>query len=129
MAETIECVPGSKPKWHWDNVMGDLEKQGGLQGVVIDPFSVGDHRCGGKTEKDTKFHITWVKDTFLLVSVSQEEQALIDAFTKIVEYKPFCRYVSIKSGLLTFEWDKKDPESRFDALKNDKNVKDLQKIN
>jgi hypothetical protein len=127
MAETIECKLGSLSKWHWYNVMSDLRNQGGLRGVTINPLSVSQHGCGGKTGSGTKFSITWVPDAFLLVSVSQEEQSLIEAFAKVVEYRPFCRYTSKKSGLITFEWDKKDPDSRFIELENNGENK-LQKI-
>lgn len=118
MAETIETKTGSLPKWHWYNVMKDLQEQGGIAGVTIDPMSVSGYGCGGETMAGTKFAITWVKDHFLLVSITQNEQALIDAFAKVVEYPPFCRYVSKESGMLTFEWDKDDPEGRFLHLQN-----------
>lgn len=116
MAETIQNECGGEAKWHWYNVMNDLKIQGGLDGVTIDPLSVNPHGCGGETQKGTKFYITWVPDMFLLVSMSQEEQELIDAFAKVVEYQPFCRYISKESGLLTFEWDKKNSDGRFAEL-------------
>lgn len=116
MAETIQNGCGGEAKWHWYNVMKDLRVQGGLDGVVIDPLSVSAHGCGGKTKKGTKFYITWMPDILLLVSMSQEEQELIDAFAKVVEYRPFCRYISKESGLLTFEWDKKNPNGRLAEL-------------
>ena len=116
MAETIR-----NGKWLWYDVMNDLEKQGGLTGVVIEPTSVGPYGCGGNTKKGTGFYITWIADTFLLVSMSQEEQELIDAFAKIVEYAPFCRYS--KDGMLTFEWDKQDPEGRFKDLAEEAELK------
>ena len=53
---------------------------------------------------------------FLLLSVTQDETELVDAFAAVVGYKPFCRYTSRESGLLTYEWDKTDPEGRFAAL-------------
>jgi len=115
MAETIKNGCDGQAKWHWYNVMEDLNTQGGLDEVVIDPLTVNAHGCGGKTKKGTKFYITWVPDMFLLVSMSHEEQKLVDAFAKVVEYRPFCRYVN-EYGLLTFEWDKKDPSGRFAEL-------------
>jgi len=124
MPETIEqCC--SVPKWHWYNIMSDLDVQGGLPGVVIDPLSVEECGCGGTTTAGTKFYITWVKDKFLLLSVSQQEQALVDAFAKVVGYQPFCRYISTKGGLLTIEWDKQDPTGRYSELETE-GVKDLQ---
>jgi len=117
MAETIEGDCGGEAKWHWYNIMNDLEVQGGLDGVSIDPLSIGDHSCGGETKKGTKFHFTWLHGKFLLVSMTQEEQELVEAFAKVVEYRPFCRY--LEKGFLTFEWDTTDPTGRFAELQND----------
>ncbi|MEK7212978.1 MAG: hypothetical protein AAB678_00875 [Patescibacteria group bacterium] len=113
MAETIE-----REKWHWFNVMEDLQTQGGLDGVFIDPLSVGEHGCGGKTRNGTIFYITRVANKFLLVSMTQDEKDLIDAFAKVVEYRPFCQYYN-RVGQLTFEWDKVDPDGRFVKLEKD----------
>ncbi len=120
MAETIEKGCDGKMRWHWYNVMNDLKVQGGLEEVVIDPLSVNTCGCGGTTKNGTRFFVTWIFNTFLMISMSKEEQGLIDAFAKVVEYRPFCRYVNKRSGLLTFEWDKKDPDGRFAKLQNDK---------
>lgn len=117
MAESIEKGCDGHTKWHWYNVMEDLRTQGGLDEVSIDPLSVNAHGCAGETKQGTRFCITWVPDMFLLVSMTQEEQALIDAFAKVVEYRPFCRYID-DHGVLTFEWDKKDSTSRFAELQN-----------
>jgi hypothetical protein len=106
-------------KWHWYNVMGDLEKQGGVK-AIIEPTSVSDYGCAGKTEKGTVFTITWVHNKFLLLSMSQEEPKLVEAFSTVVGYDPFCRYVSKKSGLRTYEWDKINPEGRFASLQDEK---------
>ena len=122
MAETIK-----EGKWHWFNVMKDLDQLGGLAGVVVDPLTMTDHGCGGQTKEGTKFYITWIPETFLLLSMTKDEQALIDAFAKVVEYRPFCRYVEKDNGLLTVEWDKKDPDGRFVDLQS-KDKKDIKRI-
>ena len=126
MAETINRACNGSRKWHWDEVMNDLKEKGGLAGVVVDPTSVTNHSCGGQTKKGTKFYITWVPGTFLLLTMSQEEKDLIEAFAKILEYRPFCRYIN-EHELLTIEWDKKDPERRFIKLEKE-NKMELQKI-
>lgn len=114
MAETIRSDNGIQ-KWHWFDVAHDLKEQGGLPNVVVDPLTVTAYGCGGETKEGTKFYITWIHDVFLLLSVSQEQPALVEAFAKVVEYRPFCRYID-ENGLLTFEWDKKDLEGRFTEL-------------
>lgn len=114
--------------WRWYDVMHDLELQGGLAGVNVDPLSVEAHGCGGETQVGTKFYITWVPETFLLVSMSQEEWPLVEAFAKVVGYRPFCKYISKDTGLLTIEWDKKESESRFAELQK-KGERNLQRVN
>lgn len=126
MAETLQAGCDGIEKWHWYNIMRDLDYQGGLQGVMINPLSVHTNGCSGITQKGTEFWITWVHKKFLLVSTSKEEQELIDAFAKVVEYKPFCRYLNQK-GILTFEWDKEDPVARLEKIKTEQ-VSDLKTI-
>lgn len=99
MAETIENL-GSGAKWHWYNVMSDLKEQGGLSDVVIDPLSVDAHGCGGQ-HGDNRFYITWVHNQFLLVTMQRFSQQLVDAFARVVEYQPFCRYD--RYGMVTIE--------------------------
>ena len=122
MAETIQdaCASTGAKKWHWYNVQKDLVEQGGLgdQEVMIDPLSVDAHGCGGK-HKDNPFHITWVSDKFLLVTAKEYDQDLVDAFAKVVEYKPFVRYKESDSGMITTEWDKLDSVGRYQELKKE----------
>jgi len=117
MPESIQPGCDDQPKWHWYNISRDLEEQGGLQGVTIDPLSVQGCSCEGETKKGTRFVISWAPDMFLLLSVTQDEKELVDAFAAVVGYRPFCRYVSRESSLLTYEWDKQDPAGRFAELK------------
>lgn len=113
MAETI-----TNGKWLWHSVMHDLKEQGGIE-VVISPLSVTPHGCSGKTEKETMFYITWIPNTFLLLSMTADEPALVEAFSKTIEYTPFCKYNSKESGLLTYEWDKNNPDGRFSDLQTE----------
>lgn len=117
MAETIEEL-GSGAKWHWYNVMSDLIQQGGLSDVVIDPLSVDayGHGCGGQ-HGDNRFFISWLHNQFLLVTMQRFSQQLLDAFVRVVEYQPFCRYY--RDGMVTIEWDKNDPNARFEDLQRE----------
>lgn len=126
MAETIRVGCCGQRGWNWADIMQDLERQGGLPGVVINPLSVKPSSCGGETAAGTKFYITWECDAYLLVTMSAEEPALIEAFAKVVEYRPFCKY-SEGHGLITFEWDKKDPVGRFAELEKE-GRSELQKV-
>ena len=128
MAETIREVHGQQG-WQWYQIMADLKEIGGLANVVINPLSVKRQgSCGGTTEKGTVFYITWVLNRYLLVTMSQEEPQLIEAFSKVVEYKPFCQYLEdSEKTLITFEWDKIDPSGRFLELQSN-HVKELRQL-
>lgn len=124
MAETIAAHHGAS-QWNWASVVDDLKRQGGLKDIFIDPLSMDAHSCGG-TFKKKRFCITWIKDTFLLLSMEEFSQELVDAFATVVEYQPFCQYTE-PNGLVTVEWDKNDPESRFRDLEQ-KGYPDLQRL-
>ena len=130
MAETTKLASYDSQMWLWDDMMSDLERQGGLIGVVIEePFyEDGGYNgsCNGQTKEGTMFYISWSFNWYLLVSMSREEPALIEAFARVVEYRPFCRYIN-EDGLLTFEWNKQDPEECFAELQEEE-VKELQRV-
>lgn len=100
-------------KWHWYSVMSDLEGAGVK--VTIDPLSIRDYFGAGRSERGD-FTYTWVKDTLLMLSMKEDYPLLVEGFAKVVGYRPFCKYVSKVSGMLTYEWDKADPERRFAEL-------------
>jgi hypothetical protein len=112
---------GGQDKWNSDlaSIQRDLEDIGGLRGVTIDIFSISPYRRAGQTEKNTTFIMSWAPKRCLVLSVSQSEKGLIDAFSAILGYEPFCRYTSKLSGMLTYEWDSQDAEGRLAELKKD----------
>ncbi len=124
MAETIEDL-GSGAKWHWYYVKNDLEVQGGLNGVVINPLTVDAFGCGG-VHGGNRFHITWVHSQFLLVTMQWFSQQLVDAFARVVEYQPFCRYE--RDGMVTVEWEKNDPNARFGELQQEGAITNLRSL-
>ena len=126
--ETIKIESDGRKIWHWPDIKNDLVKQGGLEAkeITIDSHSVEDHRYSG-SYKSNVFHVNWAKDVLLIIAMEKFDQALINAFTKVVEYKPFCRYTSKESGLITFEWNKKVSKQRF-AILQEAGEPDLQKI-
>jgi hypothetical protein len=119
MPETIENINGVA-KWHWYNVKKDLVEQGGLEDkeVMIDPFTVSAHSCEGRYKRN-QFALTWVPDRFLLVSSKEYDPELINAFAKVVGYAPFARYREPDSKLVTTEWDKVNPDGRYQALQKE----------
>ncbi len=74
----------------------------------------------------------------LVVSMDGREDAdliqLMNSFSKVVEYNPFCKYnLRIPKGeksqiLLTYEWDKINPNKRFYELGDKPNISDLVRI-
>jgi hypothetical protein len=126
MTETLTTyLPGDKPKWTWLNVMADLKNQGHVDGAIINPLSVEPNSCGGE-HKGNQFYITWIKDTFLLLSMQNHSDELVKGFARVVDYEPFCRYTE-DNGLITVEWDKINPEGRFKELATE-GKKDLSRI-
>ncbi len=125
MPETLSSCAGS-PRWLWHSVMKDLEEQGGLPGVVIDPLTLTPSGCSGQTEKGQAFVVTWCHEEFLMVTTLVEVPELIEAFAKVVGYRPLCKYT--KNRMVTFEWDKVHPTDRFLALSFDQEITSLTRI-
>jgi len=120
MPETIEKI-GDVPKWHWYNVRNDLIEQGGLEedSITINPLTVTDEGCGG-THEDAKFYITWMHEVGLIVTSEKEDVQLVDAFSNVVGYKPFAKYIDDNGT--TFEWYKKDPDAMYQTLMKENKV-------
>jgi hypothetical protein len=115
MAESLEKDRHGIAIWTRENIMKDLETQGGLKGVLINQQ---DYRCNsynGITPKGTKFRITWMYNLFFKLRTSRKEKDLLDAFNKILEYRYFCYYFDYK-GTMTYEWDKVNPDERLICL-------------
>ena len=119
MPETIE-KRGSVPNWHWDNVQRDLREQAGLEGVTIDPLGA----MGGSRYGNIRFNASWSPNEYLLITMTEYSEELIQGFAKVVGYEPFCRYID-KYGFPTIEWDKVDPNGRFAALQQQQGVRNL----
>ncbi|MCL5019382.1 MAG: hypothetical protein M1426_02750 [Patescibacteria group bacterium] len=124
LAETIEDR-GSGPKWHWDNVMRNLATQGGLKGVTIDPLSSNGFGFLGEYNGN-RFAMTWTGAFLLLTLQVGFSQDLVDAFSKVMEYKPFCQYE--RDGQITIEWDKIDPQARISELQGKQHIGEVKDL-
>ncbi|UCC91912.1 MAG: hypothetical protein JSV39_01430 [Candidatus Aenigmatarchaeota archaeon] len=130
MAETLRdaCTPLGTKKWHWYNVVNDLVQQGGLKkGYVQWSFKSPD----AFTYKNKPFYMTWVKDKILLVSRENDDgdfRKLVKAFSSVVEYDPFCKYVEPDNNWTTYEWDKENAEGRFKELQEGGEKLNLRKV-
>jgi hypothetical protein len=114
--------------WHVTLVEDDLVEQAGLNREDFE------QDWGHFNYKDRPVLVSHEFNNHLVVSmVGQEDNdliSLINAFSIVVGYRPFCKYNTIqntKDGkvvLPTYEWDKIDPIGRFNELKR-KRKKDL----
>lgn len=129
MPETITERHGIRA-WRWYDVMYDLREQGGLEDVVIDPMSFTHVGSGGGYLNGNCFYFTWKRDEFLLVSMQEFSQELIDAFSAVVGYQPFCRYKhkAHELWMWTVEWDKIDPSGCWEERGLDPDVYELVRI-
>lgn len=128
MVETIQ----KNGLWHVTLVERDLVEQAGLN---QDDF---EQDFGFFRYKDRPVVISHIFDQHLVVSVEGEEdddmKVLMDGFSKVVGYRPFCKYIFSSSNngkllsLLTYEWDKADPDSRYQELSNKQTTLDLTKL-
>lgn len=81
--------------------------------------------------------ISHIYNKHLVVSMEGKEdddlKNLMDSFSKVVEYQPFCKYTLLLEDesntlLPTYEWDKVDSNSRYKELQKKNTVENLVKI-
>ncbi|MCX6774503.1 MAG: hypothetical protein NTY99_00215 [DPANN group archaeon] len=126
MVETIQ----PSGLWHVSLAQKDLIEQAGLKEEDFEFMFT--HFL----YKDRKVIISHIYNQHLVVSMEGKEdddlKRLMDAFSVVVAYKPFCKYNLNMGGkapiLPTYEWDKADPKGRFDELSKKPNIADLVKI-
>lgn len=129
MTETLKFHPLGD-RWLWHSVQRDLEQQGGLEGdLMVNPFSVIPNGLSG-TYRGNLFCITWAKDKCLIVSSKEcDHPELVDAFTRVVEYKPFARYREPDIGELTTLWSKLEtPDVSYAQLQRDGSFAELTRL-
>ncbi len=129
MAETLQ----PNGLWHVVLAEKDLVQQAGLRHEDFE------QDWGHFKYKGRRVFISIDQGKDLVVSTEGQEDAalieLMDGFSKVVEYKPFCKYTlrpeaeSKAPPLLTYEWDKIDPNGRFEELSQKPSVSELVRIN
>ena len=128
MTETLQ-ISG---KWHILLAELDLVQQAGLNQADFE------QDMGFFKYKSRAVILSHTYEQHLVVSMEGREDAdlhqLMDSFSKVVGYKPFCKYnlllpeVKRTSTLLTYEWDKVDPQARFNELNSRQDISDLVRI-
>ena len=128
MVETIQ----RNGLWHVTLVEKDLIEQAGLN---QDNF---EQDFGFFKYKEKPVIISHTFNEHLVVSMEGEEnedmKTLMDGFSKVVGYKPFCKYVLMPSDgsralpLPTYEWDRVNPNSRYGELSSKKTTSNLVRL-
>ncbi len=128
MVETIQ----RNGLWHVTLVEKDLIEQAGLN---QDNF---EQDFGFFKYKERPVIISHTFNEHLVVSMEGEEnediKTLMDGFSKVVGYKPFCKYILMPSDgsraplLPTYEWDGVNPNSRYDELSSKKTTSNLVRL-
>ncbi len=126
MSETLQ----NNGLWHLLLVERDLVSQGGLNERDFEQ-DFGFFKYNGKP-----VFVSHVADKELVVSregsLDSDFERLVNAFSKVVGYKPFCKYdLSVGEGdfyLSTYEWDKVNPEAKLEELRRRKDVSLLERL-
>lgn len=113
MCETVTNVNG-RVVWKHLNIADDLKVQGGID-VQINASTISAYGCEG-TWNEVEFAIAWVYREFLVVQMSIWSDALMDAFTRAVEYPPTFRY--LRNNIPVVEWAHSKVEERLVRLKS-----------
>lgn len=87
--------------------------------------------------KGRRMRISHIYGQHLVISMEGKEdddfKKIIDSFTKVVEYFPFCRYdldfgAEVIPAFPTYEWDRVNSNSRFSELEVKANVSSLRRV-
>ena len=125
----VEAIQGNG-LLHVTLAHNDLVEQAGLNREDFE-YAVGHFKYKGKL-----VIISHIFDQHLVVNISGQDDTdakeLIDAFSTVMEDKPFCKYDlhagEIAGIMLTYEWDKVDANGRYEALSGKPRITDLLRI-
>jgi len=70
------------------------------------------------------------RDLLIVSLFGQNEEEVVPLLTKFMGYEPFCNYKHRlnNQATATYEWDRVNPQARFDRLSEDKNVYAIVKL-
>jgi len=117
--------------WHVSLIVEDLERQAGLKPEDLE------NEFTHFTYKGRRVIVSHSYGEHLVVSMEGPEDVdqkqLIDGFSRVVEYQPFCKYILQLGGdktppLPTYEWDKVTKKERFKELSRRPDVSALVRI-
>ncbi|MEI6849655.1 MAG: hypothetical protein WCK29_01325 [archaeon] len=120
MSETLIKDKDGQLIWTAENIERDLKKAGLEEIVIIGNHSDSVGHLG--RYKGEKYNVSWIKDALLMVTMKKDGPLLTqlaDAYSKVVDYKPFCKYTEELGGMKTYEWAKNDAFERIAQLKSE----------
>ncbi len=128
MSETIKDILGRKV-WVPEDMEKDLRATGLLDDFffLIHTSMAGWSRYTGLCGAGNLMNITWIKDNLLIVVCRIYCQRMIDAFSAVVGYKPFCKYKyrEDEESWWVTEWSKEEYSERIQQIKNDPMASDF----
>jgi len=133
--ETACATDGSKisyERWPAQNVENDLISQGGIDAHYLNVKNEGFHgylEVHNGSHNGIGFSMRWEDKNFLVVKLEEDDFELIEAFSKVLEQKPFVRYDSLgaknsETRQVIYEWDSVNPNKRYGALQAETQGKD-----
>ena len=127
MAETTH----SNGKWNIALARTDLIEKAGLneEDITLETAHL--------KYKGRRMRLSHDYGKYLVVSLEGKDdedfRRVVDSFTKVMEYFPFCRYDLNLGGegtsnFPTYEWDRINPNARFSELEAKTNVSNLRRV-
>lgn len=122
--ETVLRSENGIDRWHWQNVIGDLQLQAGYHDLIHlssrenpsdDLFFP--HEYQGLLRNGESIFIKWHKD-YMFLWARRVITELVDAFSIVLECKPFCSYEEHDGFFVVLVWNKVDPERHYLNLKS-----------
>lgn len=114
--------------WLYNAVARDLQSQGGLSGVITHPVVNQPSNCSGEYRglvfnANSSFPNGVTLKLHNTTSRHLLNSALVRAFTKVIDYPPFCCY--LEGGSVYYLWEQDDPHGTFEYLKSRPTVTNL----
>lgn len=104
---------------NWNGIAYDLVRKGGInQGDITADSYLMSNGCTGVYKKNNFFAFSDDSNN-LSVSSKSYNPELIEAFSRLLDSKPFAKYTHRLSGLVSFEWSP-TPNERFEELERQK---------
>ena len=122
MTETLQ----SNGLWHVSLIIEDLVNQTDLSPDDLE-FDFG---CF--TYKKRRVIVSHIFNEHLVVSMEGEQdqdlERIMESFSTVVSYNPFCKYILLPHKVSTYEWDKLNPDERYRELSSKETVSELTRL-